>query len=188
MKILVHICCGPCSVYPIKQSLGKDFEVTGFFYNPNIHPRAEFFRRLDSVHLLAKFMNLDIIADENYEPKPFFDGISGTNKKEVAKEKRCEHCYRVRLIKTAEAAKQGGFQAFTSSLLFSRRQNHELIIKVGREVADSVGVEFYYEDFRSGWQKGIDGSKEIGLFRQNYCGCVFSFVERGLQKKKQKTA
>ena len=196
-RLLVHMCCGPCSVYPLKQLLGHDaakgdgakgdaakIDVSGFFYNPNIHPRAEFLKRLDAVKKLSALMELNVICEEQYEPTPFFAGLPGTNKKKVQKDLRCTHCYSIRLEMTARAASNHGYDFFTTSLLYSKYQNHELIVELGLDMEGRYGVPFYYEDFRVGWRDGITESKELGLYRQNYCGCVFSKAERGLFKRR----
>jgi len=160
--------------------------VHGLFYNPNIHPRKEFMKRLEATRKLASLMELPVIFYEDYEPEPYFTGLAGTDKKSLSPEVRCTHCYRLRLQKTAEAAKAGGFEYFSSSLLYSTFQNHEQIIEEAKEAAQRSGVKFFYEDFREGWQAGIEASKEMELFRQNYCGCIFSKGERGLLSPRNK--
>jgi len=131
-------------------------------------------------------MELPVIFHEDYDPSPYFDGLAGTDKKSLPAEVRCNHCYSLRLRKTAEVAKARGFDYFTSSLLYSRFQNHESIIEEARAAERESGVEFFYQDFREGWQEGIDDSKEMGLFRQNYCGCIFSKADRGLLSPRNK--
>jgi hypothetical protein len=180
------MCCGPCSIYPLKKVLAGKYEVYGFFYNPNIHPRAEFIKRLDAAKKLASLMELSVIFHEDYEPEVYFDGLSGVDKKSLPLAQRCANCYRLRLRKTAEAAKAEGFDYFTSSLLYSTFQNHESIIKEAREAELASGVKFFYEDFREGWFEGIADSKEMELFRQNYCGCIFSKADRGLLSQRNK--
>lgn len=179
-RMLVHICCGPCSIYPLKRLLEGRYKVYGFFYNPNIHPRAEYGKRLEGVKLLASAMEMNIIYFEDYAPAPYFKGIAGTDKKTFPKDKRCERCYLLRLAKTAEFAKENGFASFSSSLLYSRYQNHELIVASGLTLEKRYGVPFYHEDFRGGWKEGIEASREMGLYRQKYCGCIFSKAERGI--------
>jgi predicted adenine nucleotide alpha hydrolase (AANH) superfamily ATPase len=121
-------------------------------------------------------LQLDVIFHEEYTPKDFFDELPR------AKAARCTHCYSIRLKATAKAAKAGGFDYFSTSLLYSRHQNHEEIIELARGIADDVGIPFFYEDFRVGWQDGIDASKDMALYRQKYCGCIFSLSERGKGK------
>lgn len=181
-KILFHLCCGPCSIYPIKELLKERFEVSGFFYNPNIHPRKEFEIRLESSKKLADMLGVNMIFHEEYTPKDFFDGLPSMKDSAEAlasaDTERCKHCYSIRLTATAKAAKDNGFDYFSTSLLYSRHQNHEEIISLARSIADEAGVSFFYEDFREGWQAGIDESKDMGLYRQKYCGCIFSLNER----------
>ena len=175
-RLLVHICCGPCSIYPLKRALAGTHRVVGFFYNPNIHPEEEFRKRLDAVKRLSELMAVEVITCEDYSPQPFFNGIDRAEDKQS----RCAHCYTIRLEKTAEVASTLGFDSFSSSLLYSRYQAHELIRGIGLEVAQRYGIDFYYEDFRAGWREGIEESKRLSLYRQKYCGCIFSKIERGL--------
>ncbi|MFQ5464478.1 MAG: epoxyqueuosine reductase QueH [Thermodesulfobacteriota bacterium] len=182
-RVLVHMCCGPCSIYPIKELLGPGADVWGFFHNPNIHPLDEFKKRLDAVKRLAAAMDLDVIYDEAYRPMEFIRGVRGlTGPGYPAEGVRCEYCYTSRLEATAAAAASGGFDAFTTSLLYSRYQDHEGIKRFGLALADAFKVEFLYRDFRPGWQEGIVRSREMGLYRQKYCGCVYSRLERYSKK------
>ncbi len=177
------MCCGPCSIYPLQKILEGDFKVTGFFYNPNIHPVGEFKKRLDAAIKLSKLMEIEVIFHSEYEPAPFFDVKRQNDPKspiKIEKQARCTHCYSIRMDKTAETAKNAGFDAFSSSLLYSRYQDHEGLIEFGQKMQERHGVEFLYEDFRVGWQSGIAESKKMGLYRQKYCGCIFSKLERDL--------
>ncbi|MCC6503199.1 MAG: epoxyqueuosine reductase QueH [Deltaproteobacteria bacterium] len=190
-RILVHICCGPCSIMPLKKMLGSSAEVWGFFHNPNIHPLSEFRKRLAAVKTLAAFLELDVIYDEEYRPVAFVQGVrahTGVLKGTPPQGRRCGYCYEARLEATARVAKERGFEGFTSSLLYSHSQNHEAIKKAGFELADRYGVAFFYEDFRSMWNAGIAESKALGLYRQRYCGCAYSRIERDSKKKTIKTA
>lgn len=185
-RILVHMCCGPCSIYPLKEILKNKYEVKGFFYNPNIHPREEFGKRLAAAKELARLMDIDAIFCEDYDPTEFFSipqedaGAKTLSAGKVQKQDRCTHCYTIRMDRTARAAKEGGFDFFSSSLLYSRYQDHEGLISFGREMQEKYNVSFFYEDFRKGWQEGIADSKTMGLYRQKYCGCIYSKIERGL--------
>lgn len=190
-RMLVHICCGPCSVMPLKKMLDGSVEVWGFFYNPNIHPLAEFRKRLAAVKTLAALLGLDVVYDESYSPGAFIKGArehTGVKKGFPPKGKRCEYCYSERLEATAREAKERGFESFSSSLLYSHSQDHEMIKKAGLEFAGKYGVDFYYEDFRPLWGAGIQESKRLGLYRQKYCGCAYSKIERFSGKKSVKTA
>jgi predicted adenine nucleotide alpha hydrolase (AANH) superfamily ATPase len=172
MKILLHICCAPCAIYPVQVLTGGEHHVQGFFYNPNIHPYQEFARRAAALEEYAALLNLPVIWDRAYDLEGFLRQV-------VFREaERCRFCYHLRLFAAARAAKEGKFDAFTSSLLYSKYQKHELIREIGEQAAREAGVPFYYEDFRQGWQTGQARSKELGLYRQQYCGCIYSERER----------
>lgn len=179
MKLLLHVCCAPCSTYTLSHLREKDIDVSGYFYNPNIHPFREFRKRLASLRDFAKLENFPIELDTEY-------GLTEYLRKVVFHEKeRCMICYDMRLEKTAQQAAKSGADAFSSTLLYSRYQNHKAIIKIGNKMADKYGVEFYYDDFRIGWQDGIDKAIAMDLYRQPYCGCIYSEQER-YDKKLQK--
>jgi epoxyqueuosine reductase len=172
MKLLLHICCAPCSIYPLKVLRAQGMEVHGFFYNPNIHPYQEFKRRLTAVQEFAPTVSLPLQVNQGYELEEFLRLV-------VYREaERCRFCYGLRLKAAALAAKQGSFEAFTATLLYSRFQKHEIIRELGEQIGQEVGVPFYYVDFRPGWQEGVNESKRLGLYRQNYCGCIYSEKER----------
>lgn len=187
--MLVHTCCGPCSVYPIKKMLEGRAEVRGYFFNPNIHPFSEFKKRLEAVKRLSGLLSIDFTCEEDYTPTPFIDRMKKYRTigegRIPAKAGRCTECYEMRLKKTAEKARELGFECFTTTLLYSRFQMHDEIREIGRAVAGELGLSFFYEDFRTGWQAGIDGSKAMGLFRQRYCGCIYSRIERNRGKGKR---
>ncbi|WP_457573605.1 epoxyqueuosine reductase QueH [Desulfolithobacter sp.] len=182
MDILLHVCCGPCTVYPLQKLREQNHEVQGYFYNPNIHPFREFKRRIGSLVELAEKTGLEVEIDRNY-------GLTEYLRQVVFREnERCPICYAMRLEQVAGRAAELGVDAFSSTLLYSRYQNHALLKKIGCELAEKYGVAFYYEDFRTGWQQGIDGSIAMGLYRQPYCGCIYSEQERydkKLRKKKR---
>ncbi|MBI5587998.1 MAG: epoxyqueuosine reductase QueH [Deltaproteobacteria bacterium] len=186
-RMLVHMCCGPCSIIPLKAALRGKCEVWGFFHNPNIHPYSEFLKRLSAVKRLASYLSIDLICDEKYRPTAFIKAMKASlHEKGVKfppKGSRCSFCYSARLEKTALSAVANGFDSFTSSLLYSTSQDHEEVKRVGSDLGKKYGIPFYYEDFRKGWQEGIDTSKEMGLYRQKYCGCVYSKIERYSDKK-----
>lgn len=182
MKLLVHICCGPCAVYPLKKNLEGKMDIWGFFYNHNIHPYTEYQKRLQAVKILADKMNIRMIYRDEYNLEEFLRNTVGTDFKSVPKNARCGYCYSSRLDATAKAAKENNFDYFSSSLLYSKYQDHELIRGIGKGIGEKFGVPFYYDDFRIGWKEGIKESKEMGLYRQQYCGCIFSEKERYLGK------
>jgi epoxyqueuosine reductase len=179
MNILLHTCCGPCALYPLRTLRTAGNTVTGFFYNPNIHPYQEYSRRIDAVQKMAECETLPMIFHDNYDLEGFLANVA-TNP-----QKRCNYCYASRLKATAAAAAEHGFEAFSTSLLYSRYQQHDKIRELGEQAAQEHGVIFHYEDFRTGWQEGIRLSKDMGIYRQQYCGCVYSEKERYLPKWKQ---
>lgn len=147
-------------------------EVFGFFYNPNIHPFTEYRRRLEAVRNYANDINLHMIWRDRYDLELFLRETI------FREENRCRFCYHTRLEATIQVAKKGEFDAFTTTLLYSKFQDHELIIDIGKSLAKRYGVSFLYEDFRVGWKEGIDASKELNMYRQQYCGCIYSEKER----------
>jgi predicted adenine nucleotide alpha hydrolase (AANH) superfamily ATPase len=184
MKLILHVCCAPCSTYTLSKLREQDnIDVSGYFYNPNIHPYREFRKRLASLRDFAKEENFSIEIETKY-------GLTEYLRKVVFHEKeRCLLCYDMRLEKTAQQAVKSGADAFSSTLLYSRYQKHETIVKIGRKIAKKYGVQFYYDDFRAGWQDGIDRAIAMDLYRQPYCGCIYSEQERydkKLQKKLRK--
>lgn len=173
MRLLLHICCAPCLIYPLERLKGKGVEITGFFYNPNIHSFYEYNKRKEALADFNKENAIDIIY-RDYEPSEFFRAI---NLKEN-KSERCAICWRLRLAKTAQIAKEKGFDCFSTTLLVSPYQEHELLKKIGDEIAKELKVNFYYEDFRPGFKKAQEIAKQKGLYRQKYCGCIYSEMER----------
>lgn len=178
MRILLHTCCGPCALYPLRTLRAAGHDVTGFFYNPNIHPYQEYVLRRDAVVQMAEQESLPLAMRDDYDLELFLASVAD------APEKRCRFCYASRLRATAHVAVQQGFDAFTASLLYSRYQKHDEIRELGEQIGREYGVAFHYEDFRPGWQEGIRLSKELGLYRQQYCGCIYSEKDRYLAKVK----
>lgn len=179
MRILLHTCCGPCALFPLQQLQAAGHDVTGFFYNHNIHPYQEYVRRRDTAIQMAELKSIPLILRDDYDVEGFLANVA------AKPDKRCSYCYSSRLRATAQAAAEGGFDAFTASLLYSRYQKHDEIKELGEQFGNEFGVNFYYQDFRSGWQEGIRLSKELELYRQQYCGCVYSEKERYLPKLKR---
>jgi predicted adenine nucleotide alpha hydrolase (AANH) superfamily ATPase len=172
MKILLHICCAPCAVYPSEILSTQGHQVRGFFFNPNIHPYQEFSRRAAALEDFSRQTGLPIIWDRDYPLEEFLRTV-------VFRElDRCRFCYHLRLKAAARVARGGKFEAFTSTLLYSKFQNHALIRELGVQVGQEVGVPFYYEDFRQGWAAGAAKAKELNLYRQQYCGCIYSERDR----------
>jgi epoxyqueuosine reductase len=149
-----------------------EHEITGCFYNPNIHPCREYQRRLETLKDYAAQQNLEVLWPEGYDMEEFLRNV-------VFREAdRCYGCYSMRLRYTAEMAKDRAFDAFSTTLLYSIYQRHDLIRSIGESLAKELGISFYYRDFRAGWSEGVRISKEIGLYRQPYCGCIYSEKER----------
>ncbi|HWI41070.1 MAG TPA: epoxyqueuosine reductase QueH [Verrucomicrobiae bacterium] len=174
MKVLLHACCAPCSIFPLRTLRGEGAEVTAFFFNHNIHPYQEYRRRLETVRQWSELEGVELQVRDEYLLDDFLAAVA----REPAA--RCAYCYASRLEAAAQAAAQGGFDAFTSSLLYSRFQKHDLIRELGELAGERHGVRFLYADYRSGWQEGIRVSREMGLYRQQYCGCIYSERDRYL--------
>lgn len=172
MRVLLHTCCGPCALYPLASLRAEGMDITGFFYNHNIHPYQEYARRRDAAKQMADLEGMTLIVQDEYRLEEFLANVA------AEPDKRCGYCYASRLDAVAVTAKDNGFDAFTSSLFYSRYQNHDLMRQKAEESAERYGIQFVYRDFRSGWQEGIRCSKELGLYRQQYCGCIYSEKER----------
>lgn len=177
MKLLMHMCCSNCSLYPLKSLLSKGIDVKGFWFNPNIHPRDEYALRLKSLQRLEKLWGLDVEFIDRYGQNEFL-------KNNRNDELRCIRCYRIRLEETALTAKKMGLDGFTTTLLVSPYQGFEDIVSIGRELERRYSIRFYVEDFRVGYRQSIGLSRELGLYRQKYCGCLYSSAERELQKQR----
>jgi hypothetical protein len=176
MNVLLHICCGPCAIYPLKTLRNEGHEVTGLFFNHNIHPYQEFRRRADAALQFAATASLEMVMHDDYLLEKFLGAVAADPSE------RCRYCYVSRLEVAAREAAERGFSSYTSTLLYSRYQNHDRIRSEGERLGEEYGVHFLYQDFRIGWQEGIGMSKEMGLYRQQYCGCIYSEKERYLGK------
>jgi len=144
----------------------------GFFYRHNIHPYTECLRRQEALQSYAEQINLKVIYQEGYDPEGFIQNVV------FRESERCNYCYHDRLRSTALLAKRGKFDYFSTTLLYSKHQKHELIRSMGESIGKSAGIAFLYQDFREGWKEGIEYSKQMGLYRQQYCGCIYSEKER----------
>lgn len=181
MKLLLHICCAPCAIYPLRRLRESGHEVMGFFHNNNIHPYTEYLRRQDTLVQYASDIDLKLILSETYDMEGFLRAVV------FRESERCRYCYYDRLRTSALIAKRGKFEAFSSTLLYSKFQKHDLIRSVGQAVGREIGIPFWYEDLRMGWQEGIKMSKAVGMYRQQYCGCIYSEKDRYYNpSKKQK--
>ena len=161
-------------VYPLKALRDEGFEVVGFWYNPNIHPYLEYKKRLYEVRRLAQIEQFELIEDDRYNIKDFLKYILDENNGK----NRCLKCYRYRLERTVQAALEHNIEFFSTTLLYSKYQLHEKIKIIGEELEQQYGVKFLYRDFRKGWSKGLNLSRKYKLYRQQYCGCIFSEYER----------
>jgi predicted adenine nucleotide alpha hydrolase (AANH) superfamily ATPase len=171
-KLLINCCCAHCAAYTVNHWREQGYEVSAFWYNPNIHPYTEHQHRLEAMQSLAEKINLPLIITEGYDIIDYFRGVVGHEAE------RCRYCFKLRLSKTAEIAKERGFDAFTTTLLISPQQKHELIKEVGDEVAKITGVDFLYADLRKRYSDSRHITKPLELYRQQYCGCVYSEWER----------
>ena len=178
MNTLLHICCAPCANQCIEMLKSESIEVTGYWYNPNIHPFTEYRARRNCLREYAQEIGLPLIEKNDYALRPFVREVAG----DIAN--RCIKCYEMRLFETAKAAKENGFDSFTSSLFISPYQNHELMKEVAERAAAEYGVEFLYRDFREVFKAGQTFAREHEFYMQKYCGCVFSEEERYLKKNK----
>jgi len=172
VKILLHICCAPCTIYSLRILRNGGHDVCGLFYNPNIHPYSEYRKRLETLDAYAGHVGMRVIREEAYPLEEFFRQVA------FREEERCRSCYHLRLSQTARIARRDRFDAFTTTLLYSRFQKHDLIRSIGESVAVQQGIPFLYLDFRAGWPEGVRISKELGMYRQSYCGCIYSEKER----------
>ncbi|XPV76535.1 MAG: epoxyqueuosine reductase QueH [Desulfovibrio sp.] len=173
-RLLLHMCCGPCSITVIKTLQDMGCDVTGFFYNPNIHPTTEYMKRRDGALEVGEKLGVKIILKDNeYDPQVYFRAIT------FREANRCFQCYAMRLERTASIAKRGKFDFYTTTLLYSKFQRHEMIRKLGEDMTGPESkTRFHYADFREGWKEGIETSKSWEIYRQQYCGCLYSEYER----------
>ena len=178
MKTLLHICCAPCANQCIDVLRGDGIELTGFWYNPNIHPFTEYRSRRNCLREYAQTIELPLLERDQYALRPFIREVVS----DIAN--RCVKCYEMRLFETARTAAEGGFDSFTSSLFISPYQKHELMREVAERAAAEYGVQFLYRDFRPYFRAGQEFAREHGFYMQKYCGCIFSEEERYMKPKK----
>lgn len=172
-SILLHSCCGPCSSAVIERLI-PNFDITVFYYNPNIFPESEFNKRLENQQIVAKFDNVKIISP-NYNESEYLSKIKGLESEKEGG-KRCDECFYLRLKQTAIYAKEHNFDFFGTTLTVSSHKNAEHINQIGKQIENEVGITFLYSDFKKhdGYKRSIELSHEMNLYRQNYCGCRFS--------------
>ena len=174
MNLLLHICCGPCAAGPVEILREEGHSVSACFFNPNVHPYLEHQRRLEAAEKFCASAGIGLVGEPEYELEQFLRLVVNHE------EERCPICYRYRLERVAELAKREGFDAFTTTLLVSPHQKHNVISEIGQDVGKKAGIEFYYRDFRPAWKRGREIAKELELHRQQYCGCIYSEKERYL--------
>jgi predicted adenine nucleotide alpha hydrolase (AANH) superfamily ATPase len=181
MRLLMHICCANCALFPLKALMEGGHGITGLWFNPNIHPEDEYERRLGAVRGLADMRGLEVLYRGGHGQEEFHRALEARG---AGRERpgRCGACYRMRMRETARECALGEYDAFTTSLLASPYQAHALLMSEAGAAAVEFGVRFYYEDFRPGWREGQSLSREAGFYRQYYCGCRYSKDERDIER------
>ena len=178
-NLLLHACCGPCSSYVIEY-LSKYFDITIYYYNPNTYPEEEFTRRYDELDkFINNFNNSVKIIKEQYNPTEFYNSIKGLEHL-GEKSRRCYNCYKLRMNKAARYAKDNGYDYFTTTLSISPYKNANWINEIGKKIENNLGIRYLYSDFKKkdGYKRSLELSKKYNLYRQEYCGCVYSKQER----------
>lgn len=184
--LLLHSCCAPCSSY-VLEYLSQYFAITVFYYNPNIAPESEYTKRIVEQQTLIEQMpakhKVSFLAG-NYDKDKFYEMAKGMEDLKEGGE-RCFGCYELRLRETARMAKEGGFDYFTTTLSISPLKNAEKLNQIGMQLGEEYGISYLPSDFKkkNGYKRSVELSKEYGLYRQDYCGCVFSIRDRNLDKK-----
>lgn len=181
-RLLLHVCCAPCSSYCLEY-LSEYFDITVYYYNPNISKKEEYLKRLaeEKRYISVKEFKYPVkLTESNYDPQEFFDAVRGLEK-EPEGGLRCRECFRLRLEASAKKAKELGFEWFTTTLTISPLKNAALLNEIGAEMGEKYGVKWLPSDFKKkeGYKRSIELSREYGLYRQDYCGCVFSRVASG---------
>jgi predicted adenine nucleotide alpha hydrolase (AANH) superfamily ATPase len=176
-KVLIHACCAHCAAYTAEHWRREGYEIGGYWYNPNIHPFTEHQARLESMQVLAGKIDLPLIIEEGYEMVEYFRRVAGDEAN------RCRHCFDLRLTRTAEVAQKHSYDAFTTTLLISPHQKHDVLKETGERVARDYGIEFLYADLRKRYSDSRHITKPMDLYRQQYCGCLYSELERYTEKQ-----
>lgn len=166
LKLLLHCCCGPCAEFPLWDYRQKGVRPTLFFGNPNIHPQEEWQHRWEGIYRVSQLQGLHLLTSLEWDEKSWLERGESAD--------RCLFCYEHRLEQTALQALRNGFNAFTTTLLVSPYQNREAILDAGRRLAEKTGLLFLEEDWREGYRAGQEMARQHGLYRQHYCGCLFS--------------
>lgn len=178
--LLLHACCAPCSSYCLEY-LSQHFSITVLFYNPNISPPDEYEKRVNEIRRLIfelPVKNKVSLIEGRYLPEEFYTSVRGLEK-EPEGGKRCHVCYELRLREAAETAKRLGFEYFTTTLSISPLKDSEKLNNIGEKLAEEYDVKYLFSDFKKkdGYKRSINLSKEYNLYRQNFCGCVYSKME-----------
>lgn len=181
MKLLLHICCAPCATATAQAWRADGAEIAGTYFNPNIHPFAEHEQRLATLKSYAGEIGLPLIGDPLYDVAAWLRQIAGSDEKPD----RCRICIAQRLSHTARLAAANGFDSFSTSLLISPWQEHEIIIEEGERAAAASGIDFAYRDLRTEYRLSRQMSRDAGLYRQKYCGCIYSEAEAARERARR---
>ncbi len=171
MKMLIHTCCAPCLTFPLGDLRAKTREMLVFYYNPNIQPFQEYKLRRDCLREYCAQQAVGFV-EGRYDFERFYQDVV------FRESSRCTICYRLRLTEAAKYAKHGRFDCFTTSLLVSPYQKHDMLVEIGESVGSQYSVPFFYKDFRKGWRQAVSLARQLNLYRQKYCGCLYSEKER----------
>ncbi|MFA5317417.1 MAG: epoxyqueuosine reductase QueH [Dehalococcoidales bacterium] len=170
--MLLHVCCAHCAAYTVNHWRNQGYRVTAFWYNPNIHPYQEYLKRLEAVQTLTREMDFPLVIAPDYDITSYFRMVAGDESE------RCRHCFHLRLGKTAMTAREMGLAGFSSTLLISPHQRHDILREIGEAVAVEAGSEFLYADLRKRYSDSRHLTKPLEIYRQQYCGCLYSEWER----------
>lgn len=179
-RILLHTCCAVCFEAVVGELEKEGWEVTAFFYNPNIHPYREFAKRLRASEVAAEGRKVPLVSEKSYGLQTYLDEIlpAGDARRTASTQARCGACYRLRLDRTAREAAANGFDAFTTTLLASGHQDHDEVLRAGEAASALRSVEFLARDWRDRLGAGLESARRKSLYRQQYCGCIWSEYER----------
>ncbi|MCR5416801.1 MAG: epoxyqueuosine reductase QueH [Pseudobutyrivibrio sp.] len=185
-SLLLHSCCGPCSSYCIEY-LSQYFSITVYYYNPNIYPDEEYYTRVkEQQKFIDSFPAVHPVSfiEGDYDKPRFYDIAKGLEQ-EPEKGARCHKCYDLRLRRTAEVAKEKGFDFFSTTLTISPMKDSQVLNQIGQKIAEEVGIDWLPSDFKkkNGYKRSTELSKEYDMYRQDYCGCVYSYRDRQLEKQ-----
>ena len=173
MRILLHTCCAPCLVHPLADLRSRGHEVTALFFNPNIHPYSEYLRRLDAFTIYTRDHDVPVLENDNrLEMEEWLRQVV------FRESQRCRICFNLRPEAVAGLAEKKAFDAFSTTLLYSRFQEHDLLKATADAISDKYGIPFFYKDWRKGWNDGVRAYRKLGLYRQKYFGCIYSEKER----------